>query len=79
MARYVVTAPAVITPVSYALPGRSHKKGDVIELTAAEYTALGGAAYLRAVAATVTPGTQPQGAVTRDQLGTPYGVSNSSA
>lgn len=78
MARYVVTAACMITPVSYALPGRSHKKGDVLELSPAEYTALGGASVLRAVAATVPAGTQPAGAVTRDQLGTPYGVSNSS-
>jgi hypothetical protein len=73
MARYVVIAPCVVTPAAYALPGRSHKKGDVIELTGAEYTALGGASVLRAVAAGGAGA-----AVTRDQLGTPYGVSNSS-
>ncbi len=78
MARYVVIAATSVAPSGYAAPGRSHKKGDVLELSGAEYTALGGATYLRAVAATVTPGMQPAGAVTRDQLGTPYGVSNSS-
>ena len=51
MARYVVTAPCVITPVSYALPGRTHVRGQVIELTASEYTARGGASVLRAAAA----------------------------
>jgi hypothetical protein len=53
MSRYVVTAPVVITPVSYALPGRTHKKGDVIELNAAEVTAIG-AGNLRAVSTTTT-------------------------
>jgi hypothetical protein len=72
MARYVVTAPCVITPVSYQLPGRSHVRGQVLELTAAEYTALGGASVLRAVAAGGTGAS-----VTRDQLGTPYAASNS--
>lgn len=53
MARYVVIAPVVITPTSYALPGRTHKKGDVIELSAAEVTAIG-AGNLRAVSTTTT-------------------------
>lgn len=67
MSRYVVIAPVVVTPVSYALPGRTHKKGDVIELSAAEVTAIG-AGNLRAVSATTT----------HETSGEAFGVSNGS-
>lgn len=48
MARYVVTSPAQIAFLSYLQPGRAHKKGDVVELSASEVTAIG-AGNLRAV------------------------------
>jgi len=53
VSHYVVIAPVLITPVSYALPGRTHKKGDVVELSASEVTAIG-AGNLRAVSTTTT-------------------------
>ena len=53
MARYVVIAQVLITPVSYALPGRTHKKGDVVELSASEVAQIG-AGNLRAVSTTTT-------------------------
>lgn len=49
MARYVVTAASVVVPfVSYAQPERRHKRGDVVELSASEVTAIG-AGNLRAL------------------------------
>lgn len=68
MARYLVTTPVNIPFVSYASPARVLKKGDTIELSAAEVTAIG-AGNLRAVAA----------ATVHDQLGLSVAVSNSSA
>ena len=53
MARYVVTAPVVIAPSGYNAPGRAHKKGDVLELSASEVTAIG-AGNLRAVSTVTT-------------------------
>jgi hypothetical protein len=68
MARYVVTAPVIIPFVSYLSPARVLKKGDVVDLSAAEVTAIG-AGNLRA---TTT-------ATVHDQLGMSVAVSNSSA
>lgn len=68
MARYFVIAPVVIPFVSYASPGKTVKKGDTLELSAAEVAAIG-AGNLRAVAASTV----------HDQLGLSVGVSNSSA
>lgn len=68
MTRYVVTTPVIIPFVSYASPGKTVKKGDTVELSAAEVTAIG-AGNLRAVTA----------ATAHDQLGLAVGVSNSSA
>ena len=79
MARYVVTTPVVIPFACYGSPGRMLRKGDVVELNAAEVTAIG-AGNLRTLA---TPpatfgGSQlmaPAGG-TRDTLGTAYAASN---
>ena len=51
MARYVVIATTKVTGSGYALPDRNLTKGQVLELTAAEVTAIG-AGNLRAVTAT---------------------------
>lgn len=67
MARYIVTSPVTIAFLNYLSPGRTHRKGDAVELTAAEVTAIG-AGNLRAVS-TVTA---------HDQLGEAVGVSNGS-
>ena len=64
MARYVLTADILIPAVSYLQPERRLKKGQTVELSAAEVTALG-AGNMRATAP-------------RDQLGEHVGVSNSS-
>lgn len=48
MARYVVTSPVQIAALNYLQPGRAHKKGDVVELSASEVTTIGGG-NLRAV------------------------------
>lgn len=65
MTRFVVTTPAAIAFVNYMNPGRTVKKGDVVELSAAEVTALG-AGNLRTVTTTTM----------HDQLGEAAGVSN---
>ena len=62
MARYVLTAPVTIAAVSYSQPARVLPKGSVVELSAAEVTAVG-AGNLR----TTAP---------RDLLGEGAGVSN---
>lgn len=67
MARYIVTTAAQIAFLNYTQPGRSHVKGQVVELNAAEVTALG-AGNLRAVTTTTS----------HDQLGEAVGVSNGS-
>ena len=41
MARYVATKAVLIAFSSYAMPGRQRKIGDVVELSAAEVTAIG--------------------------------------
>lgn len=69
MARYVVIAPVAIPAVSYAQPARVHKRGDVVELSAAEVTAIG-AGNLRAMSA-------QSATSTRDQLGESFCASNS--
>lgn len=77
MARYVVEIPVTVTAGAnpYLAPARVLLKGQVLELSAAEVTAIG-AGNLRAVAATVTAGTMPAAAVTRDQLGEAFAASN---
>ncbi len=70
MARYVVVASTKVTGSGYALPDRNLVKGQVLELTAAEVTAIG-AGNLRAVA--VAGG---GAAGTRDQLGESFAASN---
>ncbi len=65
MARYVVTSPVVIPDTDYLHKGRVHKKGEVVELSAAEVTSIG-AGNLRAVTTTTM----------HDQLGESAGCSN---
>lgn len=68
MARYVVTTTAQIAFISYLLPGRMVTRGQVLELSSAEVTALNTAgANLRA------------GSTPHDSLGETFAVSNSSA
>jgi hypothetical protein len=63
MARYIVTKPISLAGSGYASPPRVHKIGDVVELSAAEVTAVG-AGNVRAT-------------TYRDQTGLAVGVSNS--
>jgi hypothetical protein len=63
MARQIITKAVTIAATDYAHPARVLKPGDVVELTAAEVTALG-AGNMRATSF-------------RDQLGLAVGVSNS--
>lgn len=66
MARYVVTTAAQIAFISYLQPGRVVHKGEVLELSSAEVTALSTAgAALRA------------GSTGHDVLGESFAVSNS--
>lgn len=67
MARFVLTSAVVIPATDYAHPARAHKKGDVVELSAAEVTALG-AGNMRTVTVSVM----------HDQLGEAVGVANGS-
>lgn len=62
MARYILTTDVVIAAVSYTQPERRLKKGQAIELSAGEVTAIG-AGNLRSTAP-------------RDILGEGVGVSN---
>jgi hypothetical protein len=62
MSRQVLTADVTIAATDYQHPARILKKGHVVELSAAEITAIG-AGNLRAI-------------VYRDQLGESTGVSN---
>lgn len=48
MARYVLVSPVQIAFANYLSPGRTHKKGDVVELSATEVTTIG-AGNLRSV------------------------------
>ena len=63
MSRQLITKTVTIAATDYAHPARVLKPGDVVELTAAEITAIG-AGNMRATAY-------------RDQLGLGVGVSNS--
>lgn len=63
MARQIITKPVTIAGSGYANPPRVLKPGDVVELSAAEVTAIG-AGNLRAT-------------TYRDQTGLSVGVSNS--
>jgi hypothetical protein len=63
--RYVVVTPVTTVFTNYLSPGRSHVKGQVLELSPAEVTALG-AGNLRAVTTTTM----------HDQLGEAAGVAN---
>ena len=65
MARFVLTSAVTVAFVNYASPGRKHKVGDVVELSAAEQTAITGA------------GGTIRATVYRDQLGEAFVVSNS--
>lgn len=65
MARYVVTAPVTVPASGYTAPARPVAKGQVVELSPAEVTALG-AGNLRAVTASTM----------HDQLGEGSGISN---
>lgn len=53
MARYVVTVPVTVAGSGYNSPPRVVHKSEVLELTAAEVTAIGGG-NLRAVSAATT-------------------------
>ena len=65
MARYVVVTPVTVAGSGYAQPARPLAKGQVLELSAAEVTAIG-AGNLRAVSTTTM----------HDVLGEAAGVSN---
>lgn len=62
MSRQVLTAPVTISATDYQHPARVLRKGDVVELSAAEITAIG-AGNVRVT-------------TFRDQLGESAGVSN---
>jgi hypothetical protein len=65
MTRYVLVAPVTVAASGYRQPARPLPKGAVVELSAAEVTAVG-AGNLRAVTTTVL----------HDQLGESASVSN---
>lgn len=65
MTRYVVTTTTTVAASGYAQPARTVAKGQVVELSAAEVTAIG-AGNLRAVASSTM----------HDQLGESASVSN---
>jgi hypothetical protein len=65
MARYVVTKPVTLAGSGYAQPPRTVAPGQVLELSAAEVTALGGGNLRTTTASTA-----------HDQLGESAGVSN---
>ena len=65
MARYVVTATTTVAGSGYTAPARTVAKGQVLELSASEVSAIGGG-NLRAVSASTM----------HDQLGESAGVSN---
>jgi hypothetical protein len=67
MARYVLTSAVTLPFVSYLSPARTMKKGDVVDLSPAEVTAIGAGNMRAATTATV-----------HDQLGLSVGVSNGS-
>jgi hypothetical protein len=65
MARYVVTATTTVAGSGYGQPARTVAKGQVLELSSTEVTAIG-AGNLRAVTTSTA----------HDQLGESAGVSN---
>jgi hypothetical protein len=65
VARYVVTATTTVAGSGYTAPARTVAKGQVLELSASEVSAIGGG-NLRAVSASTM----------HDQLGESAGVSN---
>jgi hypothetical protein len=65
VSRYVVTKAVTVAFSSYLAPGRSHMPGQVLELSAAEVSAIG-AGNLRAVSSSTV----------HDQLGEAAGISN---
>lgn len=65
MARYVVTATTTVAGSGYASPPRTVRKGEVLELSASEVSAIGGGNLRAASASTM-----------HDQLGESAGVSN---
>lgn len=67
MTRYIVTTPVTVAGTGYAQPARPLRKGDAVELSSSEVTAIG-AGNLRAVSSSTM----------RDQLGESAGVSNGS-
>lgn len=67
MSRFVITTPVVIPATDYNHPRRELHRGEVVELSAAEVTALGAGNLRGASAANV-----------HDQLGEAFAVSNSS-
>lgn len=68
MTRYVVIAPVTVAASGYAQPERKHVKGQILDLSAAEVSAIG-AGNLRAVSSM-------SGTAAHDQLGEAAGVSN---
>jgi hypothetical protein len=69
MARFVITTGGTVAGTDYNHPSRTHKKGDVVELNAAEQAALTGAGVTLRAATVVTQ---------HDQLGEAVSVSNGS-
>jgi hypothetical protein len=65
MTRFVLTKPVTLAATDYQHPERRHKAGDVVELSAAEVTAIGGGNLRTVTTLTV-----------HDQLGEAAGVSN---
>jgi len=65
MARFVITKTYTIAASGYASPAKSHKVGDIVELSAAEQAAITGA------------GGTFRATTYRDQTGLGTGVSNS--
>lgn len=66
MARYVVTVPVTVAGAGYNSPPRVLLKGQVVELSATEVTAIGGGNLRTASVATA-----------HDQLGESFALSNS--
>ena len=67
MSRFVVTTPITVAGSGYNSPPRTLHKGEVVELSAAEVTTIGGGNLRTASAVTV-----------HDQLGEAFAVANSS-
>lgn len=67
MAKFILTTAAQVAFANYLSPGRQHFKGQTVDLSAAEVTALG-AGNMRAVTTTTA----------HDQMGEAVGVANGS-